>query len=333
MMRWPLSLALFALLAAPVHADERSEAVAAFRGLIEQDLRLATIGYRLAAANRAFCPVTMRNPGWVVHDIAQYSDVETAKAAFGFTAPVSIAAIVPGGPAANAGLQAQDGLLAIEGGNLDNSSQQEKRASYDHLAAVKAKIAEQLRSDEAMQLTINRAGQRQDIALNPAEVCASDFQIDTAGGINAGADGKMVSISINLALFAESEIDLAAIVAHELAHNLLQHRARLDAAKVSRGLGSIIGKSKKAILATEIEADQLSIWLLHNAGYDTQAAIQFWQRYSKKHGTGIFTAGTHLRWKNRIAIMLAEVAAIAASPDNKSAINPPLLQQLRESPK
>ncbi len=334
MMRLRPYLLCAALVAAPVMAIPSQDQVAAFRELVTQDLRLASIGYRLAAANRAYCPVRARNPGWVVHDIAQYPDAQTAKAAFNTPEPVSVAALVPDGPAAKAGLAANDGFSGIAGQSLDWTTQPEKRVSYDRLAAFKAQIAEQLRTNGFVKLSINRGGQRKNITLAPAEICASDFQIDTAKGINAGADGQMVSVSTALALFAENEIDMAAVVAHELAHNLLQHRAKLDAAKVSRGLGRLFGKNKDAILKTEIEADQLSIWLLHNAGYDVQAAIAFWQQYAKKHGTGIFTEGTHLRWKNRIAIMQAEIDAIASVqkesvPQNKGALSPPLLQQMQ----
>jgi beta-barrel assembly-enhancing protease len=328
MRRWSI-LACLALVTTPATAAPRQDQIAAFRDLVAQDLRLASIGYRLAAANRAYCPVLARNPGWVIHDIAQYPDSETAKAAFNAPEPVSVAAVVPSGPAAQAGLLANDGFSAILGQSLDWTEPSRKRASYDRLAAFKAQIAEQLRTEASLPLTVNRGGQRVNVTLAPPEICASDFQIDTANGINAGADGQMVSVSIDLVLFAENEIDLAAVVAHELAHNLLQHRRKLDAAKVKRGFGGLFGKSKNAILQTEIEADQLSIWLLHNAGYDTQVAIAFWQRYAKKHGTGIFTAGTHLRWKNRIAIMQAEIVAIANAQRDKSALFPPLLQKMQ----
>jgi beta-barrel assembly-enhancing protease len=321
------------LVAAPAVADVKRDQIDAFRGLVEQDLRLASIGYRLAAANRAYCPVLARNPGWVIHDIAQYPDAEVAKAAFNSVDPISIAAVVANGPAAIAGLVANDGLLAISGQILDWSNQELKRATYDRLAATKEKIAGQLSAATILTVTVNRGGVQKNVTLSPPEICASDFQIDTAGGINAGADGRMVSISIDLALFADAETDLAAIAAHELAHNLLQHRARLDAAKISRGIKGLFGKNKNAILKTEIEADQLSIWLLRNAGYDPQAAISFWQRYAKKHGAGIFTAGTHLRWKNRIAIMQSEVAAIADASGNATGTYPPLLRQMKPSQK
>jgi beta-barrel assembly-enhancing protease len=313
----------------PAYADGDMIQIEAFRGLIEQDLRLASVGYRLANGSRAHCPVLARNPGWVIHDIAQYSNARVAALAFPSSEPISVAAVVANGPAARVGIQANDGLTSIAGKALNWPSQAKKGASYDRVAAVNADIAAAIQAKDSLPLTLKRGTMPVSLNLLAPLICASTFQISTSGGINAGADGTMVSVSIDLARFAETEIELASIVAHELAHNLLQHRAKLDAAKVSRGLGSLFGKSKNAILQTEIEADQLSIWLLANAGYDPNEAITFWQRFSKKHGAGIFTAGTHLRWKNRIKIMEAEIAALNTTDKDANGYAPPLLLKLR----
>ncbi len=313
----------------PAYADGDMIQVEAFRGLIEQDLRLASVGYRLAASNRAHCPVLARNPGWVIHDIAQYSNARIAALAFPSAEPVSVAAVVANGPAARAGFLANDGLSGIAGTAIDTAIPSTKGASRDRVAKINANVAAALETQAAVSISINKGGARTERLLSPPLICASTYQIDTGSGINAGADGAMVSVSIQLALFAETEVELAAIVAHELAHNLLQHRAKLDAAKVSRGLGGLFGKSKNAILQTEIEADQLSIWLLANAGYDPNASIIFWQRYAKKHGAGIFTAGTHLRWKNRIKIMETEIASLNAAGKDANGYAPPLLLKLR----
>jgi beta-barrel assembly-enhancing protease len=108
---------------------------------------------------------------------------------------------------------------------------------------------------------------------------------------------------------------------------VLGHRARLDAANVKRGIGRSFGKSRKAILATEIEADRLSIWLLANAGYDPALALEFWQRYRKGRPGLLISDGTHPGWQHRIAIMTAEAEAVAATPARDGKRQPPLLAQ------
>lgn len=118
-----------------------------------------------------------------------------------------------------------------------------------------------------------------------------------------------------MAFTADDEAQLAALVAHEMSHNLLGHRQRLAAT----------GNSNKQILETEIEADRLSVWLMANAGYDTQAALHFMERFGRRTDLWIFSAGTHLRWKNREKVMQREITAIQQAVAENRPLTPPLL--------
>src|SRR3546814_17247433 len=59
--------------------------------------------------------------------------------------------------------------------------------------------------------------------------------------------------------FSPDDAELAAAIAHELAHNILRHRARLDAAGVDRGLAKQFGRNARMFKQTEIEADRPSV--------------------------------------------------------------------------
>ena len=145
--------------------------------------------------------------------------------------------------------------------------------------------------------------------------CASDFWVDTKAKLDAGADGERVRVTSGLLLFADTDNELAAAVAHELSHNLLGHRERLNAVK----------RRTSEILATEIEADRLSVWLMANAGYEPAAALRFAERYGRKTGLGIFSEGTHLRWKNRVKVMQAEIDLMQKTLKQDGLLPPPLL--------
>jgi predicted Zn-dependent protease len=119
--------------------------------------------------------------------------------------------------------------------------------------------------------------------------------------------------------------EFAAVIAHEMAHNLLKHRDRLNAQRVNRGFFGQFGKSAGRIKDSEIEADRLSVWLMANAGYDPQAAIRFWTRYGKEHGKGIFSASTHYRWKKRVELFEEEMKKMAAIEPVDGKYPPPLL--------
>ncbi len=318
-----LILAMF--FCSAVHAAVSPADIAAYRALIVQDARLATAGYKLAAGNAAYCKNKAYNPGWVIHDLAQYPDVDIAKAAFGFEQLIQVAALVKGGPADQAGMIADDGLAGLDDAGLYWPAFPEIKTGYERMASFKQLFAERWAQQPKLPVRLLRNGKRVEVILQAALVCASDFQIDPSSKLDAGAQGNMVSVTSALAEYAAAEDELAAIVAHELAHNILGHRARLDAAKVNRGFGRSFGKSRKAILATEVEADKLSIWLLANAGYDPSLALAFWQRYRSEIGTPLLADGTHLSWSKRIAIMQGELEQITATPAKDGKRAPPLL--------
>jgi beta-barrel assembly-enhancing protease len=299
-------------IAAPKPAD-----IAGYQYLVEQDLRLATTGYRIAYANRDFCKQSERSPGFVMHDILQYPDAEIARAAFGFTRPVSVSAVVAGGPAALAGLRFGDGLTGMSSGEWDWSKYTPKDANA-RISAIKTDMRKWLADHDSVALQIERGGKTLSILIEPVMVCASDFQIDTVKGKDAGADGHMVSVSIGLARYAANDDEFAFIVAHEMAHNILGHRAQLDAANAR--------KNSKAVLATEVEADRLSVWLMANARYDPDGATRFAMRCRKDSCLGLFTDSKHLGWKKRAEIMQVEIDLIRAAQLKDTVISPPLLR-------
>lgn len=293
----------------------RADDIAAYRALVQQDLRLAMVGHRLAMANASFCQRKTRSPGWVLHDKAQYPDATIAQVAFGFRAPVAVSAVVPGGAAQTAGIAAGDGIVALNGTAISNLPFTGQERASARLEKVLDIIADALdTSGRADIVLINAQGQKQ-VTLAPPVACASRFWVDTKSDLDAGADGVSVRVTEGLLSFtSDDDAQLAAIVAHEMAHNLLGHRQRLAD-----------GKSVQKILATEIEADRLSVWLMGNAGYDTAAALRFAERYGRKTDKGIFSDGTHLRWKSRYRVMQEEIFSMnqAVMPDGLRA--PPLL--------
>lgn len=310
---WTALLLVFAGVAA--HASIKSEDVEAYRELVKQDLRLASVGYRLAYANSSFCNVRAPNAGWILHDIAQYPDEAVVRAAFGFDQPVQVAAVVAGGPADRAGIKAGDNFVGMDDATIYWPAMPVGKTGYERMASFKQLVTERWRSRAGLAVKLSRQGVIKEATLVSKPVCASDFWIDTKAKLDAGADGEKVRVTSGLMLFADTDNELAAVVAHELAHNLLDHRARLRAQR----------NRSSEILATEIEADRLSVWLMANAGYDPHAALRFTERFGRKTGSGIFSDGTHLRWKNRVKLMFAEIELMAKMEKRDGLLPPPLL--------
>jgi hypothetical protein len=284
--------------------------------------RIAAIGFRLTTANAAWCPAQQPQFGWIwgdphLYDGARRADALAAYHAADVDAPY-IAAVAPGSPAERAGLHVGAPVLAINGTAIPSG---EGADPFARIAAVEMLFAA-LPPQGAVEIS-DAAGTK--TAIAPVAGCASDFRVDARDRPEGAADGRLVVVSGGLVRFATSDDELAAAVAHELAHNILRHRVRLDAAGVDRGLGKQFGRSARLFKQTEVEADRLSAWLLAGAGYDPHAAIRFWTRFGQRAGRPLFQAGTHPRWRDRVASIEAEVRAIDAARTAGRPLEPPLI--------
>ena len=315
-MKWAAGILLMAAWITPSEAAAPDD-LAAYQALAQQDLRLATIGYRLAQANAPFCDRKILSPGWVLHDEAQYPDKGLAKTAFVFRSPVAISSVVSGGEAAQLGLQPGDGIAAIDGIDVTGPIAVKTRRATARVAKIQTLLADAFAKSGSAVVSMKTAAGPKDVKLQPPAMCASQFWVDTKTKLDAGADGVSVRVTQGLMTFAAADdAELAALVAHEMAHNVLRHRDRLAAT----------GGAKKHVLATEIEADRLSVWLMQNAGYDPTAAVRFIERYGRKTGLGIFSDGSHLRWRNRQMLMQAEIADMMQGDARNGLRSPPLLR-------
>ncbi|WP_106640350.1 M48 family metallopeptidase [Allosphingosinicella vermicomposti] len=280
-------LALLAL-AAPVEAQPGAPLLA----LQAMDQRVATIGHRIAIANREICPKVEPVPGFSVHVLDQY-DRKARKivaATFGFTDTPVILLVAPGSAAERAGLKVGDQIAAMGGQSL--AAPPSKKRGYARVKAFEERL-ESLLAAGPVALTIVRGGQSEPVTLEPETGCASRVQLIPARRLNAAADGTYAQLTTGIVEFTKNDDELAIIVAHEMAHNILDHRARLDAQNVSRGLLKVIDGSAGKIKVTEEEADYLALYLMARAGFDIGAAPGFWDRYGRAMGPGFLSDGTH----------------------------------------
>lgn len=271
----------------------------AAQGLLDNDIRIHRVGHQLATRNLAMCPDTK---GWwsgiVATSIGLWPKAERAAAAqqLGLVSqsPV-IMAIIPGSAADKAGLRVGDAIVSINGDALPATHG--ARASYDALLAFENGLE---LADAA--LNIERAGKAVPIQLSLTPGCATRMTLKESGKLNAAADGIYVEVTRAIAEFARDDDELAFVIAHEMAHNIKAHPQMLKRE----------GKKKSRVKETEIEADRMAVRMMHAAGYDPNAAVRFWQRFGKRTGWGIFSDGTHLRTKPRIALLEEEARKLIA---------------------
>jgi len=173
-----------------------------------------------------------------------------------------------------------------------------------------------------------REGKPVRVTIDSVPICRSRFELRLANDFRASADGSMVQIS-SAFLETYSAQQVAAAVAHELSHNILRHRDRLEVRGVSFGMLSGFGANVKYFRQTEIQADLLSVYLLTNAGYDPNVSIAFWKAFGPSKAGGIFRTRSHPHWRDRVRTLSAEIGKIPTHPERP--IIPSLIAQ-RDQP-
>ncbi len=148
--------------------------------------------------------------------------------------------------------------------------------------------------------------------------------------------GGKVVVYTGILEVAKNDDQLATVIAHEIAHALARHGAeRVSTGMVAQGaqvLGNILIGSKAPHLSKtfniayglgaqygvllpygrlqETEADEIGIYLMHEAGYNVYEALNFWQNMSegKKQGSEFFS--THPSSDTRIKDIKKVIAKI-----------------------
>ena len=273
------------------------------------DSRVATIGHRLAVASQDLCADRQWRPGIALHDLSQYSGAsrEVAMRAFSLDRGPGVLALAAGGPAERVGVRADDILLTVDGQPLPVPEDRSFEAMEPLLDAFEAAFA-----DGAATLGLWRDDRTVTIIV-PAELgCVTRFQVIPARSPDARADGRYVQLHEGLGRYVRDDSELAAVIAHEFAHNVLRHKARLDALNVRRGASGNFGRNAVLIRETEVEAERLSVHLLHRAGFDPEAAVRFWTHFGRR-GLNFLKSPTHPSWRGRIALFRQEISAIRSA--------------------
>lgn len=166
--------------------------------------------------------------------------------------------------------------------------------------------------------------------------------------LNAYADGTAVYFSPAMINFAERDQELAFILAHEFAHNMMKH---VNSKMQNVLLGSLLGVAADMVAASqgfdsqgqfgqlggsigsnayspefEDEADYIGLYILARAGYEYRNVPEFWRRMSVENPRAIYTTTTHPSNSARFVHMNKTIAEI----ERKQANTLPLVPEFQK---
>ena len=282
--------------------------------LHRQDVRVAAIAYRLARANLALCHRTSTLAGIVVQTAGLYdADVRPiARARLRLGELPTVIAVAPGSAADRAGVRTGDVLQAVDGVRLAPDRKDARRGS---LAAVRDAYdaIEIAGRDGSYKLRVSRDGAQRELQLAPEHGCAGRAQLVPSERVNAAADDRHITVTTAIAERAGSDDALAAVMAHEFAHVILDHKHRLGAKRGHPSpLARPIGAERLTRRAAEREADYLAMHLAARAGYDINLAPAAWRAMAASYRGDKLAAGSQPDSPERtrtIALAIAEIAA------------------------
>lgn len=289
----------------------------ALRALAAQDLRIASIGHKLARANLHLCGTQTMRTGLILHDLTQYDAAIRPVVAktFSLGAGIGISGVVAGSTGARAGLQPDDEIVAVNGVGVEEiGKRQDRHGSYVRVEAV-SKLLKTALGSAPVRLSVRHAGSTREVVLRGEPGCASEFSLTPSGSVNAWSDGNYVVVTTAIADFAKTDDELAFVVAHEMSHNILEHGS--DADEERSGFLAMFSRGAGDSKAAEIEADAYAVKLVANAGYAPLGGISFLQRSGNRMWWG--ASITHPGIKRRVDTVTAAAAALRLQSAEASA--------------
>lgn len=252
---------------------------------------------------------------------------DAAHAVLGMGERLQVTNVLAGSGAAKAGLRQGDELVAAGGKPLPTGP--------NALSQAGAVFGPIVQKQASLPLTIERRGSQRDVTVPVTRACAFGIELGNADNINAYADGQRVMVTRGMMGFVQNDDELAYVVAHTMAHNMLNHAA---SQRNSATIGSIIdnltritpdtsmligsGGIKAMPAAHDSAADRLAVYLLARADYRIEGIAGFWKRFADTYPATVLNghSANHPALAQRTAAIDKAVAEVKA----KKSANKPL---------
>ena len=232
-------------------------------------------------------------------------------------------------PAQAAGLRSGDYIEAVDGEPVPVPRFGNPRGKF-------TKQLERATEDGMVDIAYVRQGVRNTATVVPVQACAYPVTLIDNDTINAFADGNGIYITVGMYRFAETDLDLQAVIAHELAHNSEGHISKkignsllgavVDIAAAAYGVNTQGAFAEAASMAFsqnfEREADYVSLYMLERAGIDSTEASDFWRRMAMENPQSVVFARSHPTSAERFVNLTQAHREIVAKKESGAAMLP-----------
>lgn len=279
--------------------------------------RVERVGFRLRKAAVGDCAErkqTKPDIGLVVWSLANFPNADDRarlSGDFSLTNAVTVALAVDGAPAEAAGIDAGAVITHVNGEAIGEGKGATER--YIARAATAA-------GRGPVRITVQGGN---DVTVAPETVCEFPTLLVRSDDENAAADGTVLAITSGLLKHTTSDDEIALILGHELAHNILRHLELVKSAKPAPG--SLLDAFAKSAIGTAVaatvnrpfsvqfekEADRAGLIFMARAGYNIDAATGFWKRLNETMKSKSLAA-THPTGPERLKAIEATIAEIKA---------------------
>lgn len=310
--------------------ETRHQRIAIVRDAFQQQRRLNRISHRLGRAAVNLCR------GREVNQLGAYfSDwderasewLELAIEATHINLHehgIEVVDVLENSAASRAGLKVGDHIIRIDGMPLPRG-----RGAM----RVFRKRIEQLRitDDARLRLRVRREATFHTLTVTAEKSCEFPAVLVFNQALNASTDGEVVYFNRGLARYAESDDELASILAHEMAHITMGH---VDAMRQNVASGAAVGLIVDMLLggavplyglaqgrifthlgaeigahqwSTEFEkeADYAAMYLMARAGFELTSPLDLWRRIAvdRPESTETRTLASHPTAQERFVIL------------------------------
>lgn len=319
-------------IAPPVTQAPAPAAASVTQGLaryMQQRARVERVGFRLRKAAAATCAKsdeTRPDLGIIVWSLANFAnpdDRARLQSDFGLTNAVTVALAVEGAPAAQVGLRAGATITHVGDDPVgEGKGATERFIQLSNAAARDGAVY--------LRLTDGRT-----LTATPETVCEFPTLLVRSPEINAAADGRVLAITTGLFDLTRSDDEVALILGHELAHNVLGHLKASAGAQQKPGgildafvrmtIGTAVAKAaaRPYSIENEKEADYVGLYFMARAGYDVAAAETFWRRLNETTRAAAVNT-THPTGEARLTAIQAAAAEIKGKQKAKKPLEPDL---------